>query len=867
MRWFRRKDREGDLERELHSDLELEAAEQQEKGLSAEEARYAARRAFGNTTLVKEEVRAFWKGATLERFGQDLRYAARALRRDRTFTLVAVLTLVFGIGATTAIFSVIYGVLLRPLPYPDPDRLFSVQEKGPGFGNPTSYPDFEDWRTQNHVFAAMASYHGADFTLTGEQGARHVLGAVVSANLLSVLQVAPRLGRGFRPLEDLPETRVVLLSHRLWQEQFHADPSLVGRSIPIGRDSFTVIGVMPPGFQFPPTFQGDLWTTSAIDQGPPRVQRSYNWLSVIARLKPGFTPAQAQADMDVIARRLAQQYPQFNAQRTSVRVVLEQERIVGSSRHALYLLLGVAAGVLLIACVNLANMSLARNLARQREIAIRAALGAKRRRVMAHLLTESVLVSAMGGVFGVALAWESTRALLLLVPQAIPRSEEVGVNGAVLTFAALLSVSVGILFGSVPAWQISGPKLETALRESRKTASEGKKHRRFRDALVAAETALALLLLTAAGLLMTSYLRLLRVDPGFNPRHLLMFDVSLPVPPYTADRQLRFYEEVLSQLHGVPPVKAAVVGWPVPLTFSPSAGVELEGRSFPPGHIPVARVHLVSPSYFRTLGMRLQAGRDFTDRDTLQSSPVAIVDEAFARQFFPNEEALHKRIKPGLSATDIPPWREIVGVVNSTKTLGLAEAFQPQYYIPYAQLPGPQPPIIVKIESDPSAVISTIHRVVTAVDRNVPVYDVKSLDEILSSATARERLTTILLGLFGSLAVLLAAVGIYGVANYSVNRATQELGIRIALGAQARDVLLLTIMGTFRSVVFGLLFGLILTFSLTRLMGSLLYGIRPTDPVLMGTACVVLIVVALIASYLPARRATKIDPMVALRYE
>ncbi len=853
--------------RELRSDLELEAAEQRENGLSPEEAHHAAQRALGNTTLLKEEVREMWRWAAVDHFGQDLKYAARSLRRDRGFTGVAILTLMLGIGATTAIFSVINGVLLRSLPYREPDRLFSVQEKGPGFGNPTSYPDFDDWRAENHVFSDVASYHSNDFTLTEGNGALHVLGVVASANLLSVLQVSPILGRGFEPEDGQPGRRVVLISDRLWHEQFHAEPSIVGRSLEIGQDEFTVVGIMPSGFRFPPTFDGDLWVTSAIDKGPPKVQRGYSWLSVIARLKPGITPTEAQADMDVIARRLAKQYPETNARRTSIRVVAEQERIVGSSRHPLMLLLGVAAGVLLIACVNLANMSLARNLARQREIAIRAALGAKRRSVVAQLLTESVLVSFIGGCFGVALAFWSTRTLLAMIPRAIPRAEEVGMDLHVLAFAAIISLVTGILFGLIPAWQISAPKLETALREGRQTASVGIRGRRFRDVLLATETALAVVLLAAAGLLITSYLRLLRVDPGFEPRNVLTFDLSLPVPPYTADRQLRFYEELLSKLNQLPQVKSAVAGWPVPFTISPSSGFEIEGRSFPPGYTPTARVHLVSPGYFRTLGMQLKVGRDFTDRDNLNSLPVAIVDEAFVQQFFPKTAVIGKQIKPSMSMSDTPPWRDIVGIVNSTKAIGLAEAFQPQYYIPYAQLPGPQPEAIVKIEGAPLAIIPAIRHAVRSIDKEVPVYDVKSMNEIISAVTSRERLNTILFGLFGALAVLLAAIGIYGVANYSVNRATHELGIRMALGAQARDVLMVTIAATLRYVAVGLIFGLVMIFSLTRLIGSLLYGVQPTDPVLITAACMVFIAVAAIATYIPARRATKVDPIVALRYE
>jgi putative ABC transport system permease protein len=861
----RRKLQEQELDRELQAHLELEAEERQRDGLPPDAAVLAARRAFGNVTLVKEEVRKMWMFSAMDRFGRDLRYAARTLRRDRAYTVVAILTLMLGIGATTAIFSVINGVLLQPLPYPEPDRLYSVQEKGPDFGSPTSYLEFGDWRAQNHVFTSMAAYHEADFTLTADSGASRVPGAVVSANLLSVLQQAPLLGIGFQAHDDDLGAHAVLLSERLWHEQFHSDPSIVGRALAIGGSDFTVRGIMPAGFQFPPASVAGIWVSSGNDTDSPKVERGYSWLSVIARLRPGVTLAQARADMDVIARRLAQQYPETNARRTSIRITPERERIVGSSRRALIVLLAVAAGVLLIACVNLANISLARNLARQREIAIRAALGAKRSSVVAQLLTESVLVSVVGGFLGIGLAAWGTRALLAMIPEAIPRASEVGLDGRVLAFAGLLSILTGILFGLAPSWQISVPNLEAALREGRQTGSDGVARRRLRDALVVIETAFAAVLLTSAGLLIASYVRLMRVDPGFDARNVLTFDLSLPVPPYTPDSQLRFYDGLLYQLKGLPQVKSAVSSWPVPFTTDPTAGFEIEGRSFPPGYTPAALVHVVSPGYFHALGMQLRSGRDFTDRDATASNPVVIVNEAFVREFFPADNAIHKRIKPSISMGDEAPWRDVVGVVNNTKALGPADTFQPQYYIPHAQLSGVQPAIVAKIEGDPSAVIPSIRRIITSLDKHVPVYDVKSMNEITSSVTARERLNTILFALFGGLAALLAAVGIYGVTNYSVNRATHELGIRMALGAQARDVLLVAITATMRYVALGLATGLILTFGLTRLIASLLYGVRPTDPLLIACACAVLLAVALVATYIPARRATRIDPVAALR--
>jgi predicted permease len=801
------------------------------------------------------------------RFFQKVKYAIRSLRRDRSFTIFAIITMTLGIGATTAIFSVINGVLLRPLPYREPNSLFSVQENGPGLGNPTSYPDLEDWRGDNHVFSNMASYRGDDFTLTQDDGALHVFGYVVSANLFEVLGVNPILGRGFEPQDDQPGRYVVVISDRIWRNQFHSDPRILARSLQIGQNQFRIVGVMPPNFQFPPAEEEDLWVTSAIDNGAAKVQRGFNWLSVIARLKPGGTVTEAQADMNVVARRLAKQYPRTNAKRTSIRIVREQDRIVGKSSRALMLLLGVAAILLLIACVNVANMSLARNIDREREVAIRVALGAKRRSVVAQLLTESVLISLLGACLGVVLAFWSTSMLLAWIPRAIPRAEEVGPDVNVLVFAAMVAVSTGILFGLIPAWQISTPKLEMALREGRQTASEGIRGRRFRDALLAVETALAVVLLAAAGLLVTSYLRLIRVDPGFDPRNVLTFNLSLAEPPYSADRELRFYQALVSKLRQFSQARSAAAAWPVPFTSTPSSALEIEGHPTAPGSTSMARVHLVSPGYFRTLGMQLKAGRDFTYRDDLTSPPVAIVDEAFAEQFFPGESALGSKIKPSLSVSDSPPWRNIVGVVNNTKGLGLAEPFQPQFYIPYAQLPGIQAEMIVKVNGPPLGIVPAIRHAVASIDKTIPVYDVKTMNGIISANISSERLYAILFGLFGGSAVLLAAIGIYGVASYSVNRARHEMGIRMALGAQSRHVLILAFGSTLRSVSLGLTIGLIAIFTLTRLIGGLTYGIRATDPALVIATCLVIMAIALVASYLPARRAIRIDPMLAVRYE
>jgi putative ABC transport system permease protein len=591
-------------------------------------------------------------------------------------------------------------------------------------------------------------------------------------------------------------------------------------------------------------------------------------LSVIARLKPGVTPTQAQAAMDVIARRLAQQYPESNARRTSIRMVPELERVVGSARLPLIMLLGVVSAVLLIACVNLANLSLARNLTRQKELAVRASIGAGRKRLVGQLLTESVLLSTLGGLCGILIAASGTQALIGIVPQAIPRASEVGMDGHVLIFAILLSLVTGILFGLVPALRVSRSDLAESLKGMSRSVSEGMRHRRLRGALISAETALAFVLLAGAGLLIASYLRLLRTDPGFNPHNLLTLDFDLPSPPYTADRSLTFYKELLSRLDGLPGVESAVASWPVPLAGGdPFSGFDIEGRAFPPGNTPGARVHIVSAGYFHTLGIGVREGRDFTARDDMASPQVVIVDETFADTFFPNEEVIGKRIRPSLSMQDQPPWREIVGVVAKTKVGAIVEGFQPQYYISYAQLPGPQPAVVVRTKIDPLSVASPVRSAIASLDKDIPVYDVKSFDELFSASSARERFNAFLFSLFAGLALVLAAIGIYGVVAYSVSQTTHEIGIRLALGAQPADVLRLSVWGGLKYVAVGLAIGLVGALALTRLISSMLYGIRSTDPLTFTLVSLVLTSVALLASYIPARRATKVDPMVALRYE
>ena len=863
---FRKEQLNRELDEEMQGFIEAAAERKMLSGMSREQALREARMEIGSTTGVRDQVYASGWESVLESLWQDFRYGMRMLRKNPGFSCVAILTLALGIGANTAIFSVINGVLLHPLPYQHPEQLYSVQEKGGGWGSSTSYPNVADWRSQNHVFTGIASYHGDYFTLTGNGDPAHLWGEVVSSDLLNVLEEHPLRGRDFEAKDDEMGVHSVLLSHALWRQQFHSDEGIVGRGITLDQQSFTVIGVMPPGFTFPANSAAQLWVGMGIDPESPRRHRGNRWLNAIARLKPGVTAEQAQADMDVIAQRLARQFPENNARSTSIRLMPQLERLVGPSRLPLMILLGVVAGVLLIGCVNLANLSLARNLERQKEIAVRAALGAGRRRLVTQLLSESMLLALLGGGAGISLAAWGTPSLLSVVPKVIPRASEVGLDGRVLAFAILLSAVTALLFGLLPAYQASKTDILVPLNDARQTTSSSRGQRRFRGLLVTLESALAVVLLAGAGLLVTSYLKLLRADPGFDPHGLLTFDFDLRGSENV--QEIEFYNQLLSQLQQTSGVKAAAATWPLPFSGDePQSGIQIEGRTFPPGQAPTAPIRIVTPGYFGAVGMRLLQGRDFTEHDTLSSTQVMIVDEAFVHTYFPNENPMGKHVQASLTVKGAPPWREIVGVVNSTKEAGLAEDFRPQYYIPYPQLPGPQPSVVVKTEGDPQALAPAVRSIMNSMDKNVALYDVESMDSLATASAARERFNALLVGLFASLALTLAAIGIYGVMSYTVGQATREIGIRMALGARAADVMKLTIGGGLKNVIAGLALGLVAALALTRVMESLLYKIGANDPFTLLAVCVFFIIVATMACYIPARRATKVDPLIVLRYE
>jgi predicted permease len=867
---FRRKRAERDLDAEVRSYEAVLREENVRKGMKADEARRSARIEMGGPEQLKEEIRSARAGAWLDSLWQDVRFGVRMLRKSPGFTAIAVLTLALGIGATTAIFSVVNGILLKPLPYSEPSSLVSVQAPGSNFGNPTSYPNFFDWEAQNHVFSGMATYHTSEFTLTGAERPVHVQGLVVSSGLLQVLKATPLLGRGFEPEDDERGGDVVVLSYSLWREAFHSTPVIVGRAVALDNKAFTVIGVMPAGFQFPPNAREDLWTSVAVDRESGSnimTGRGYDVLSVIARLKPGVSLLTAQADLDLIARRLAQQYPQSNAGQVTTKIVPEIDRVVGSVRLLLLVILAAVAGVLLIACINVANLSLARNLARQRELAVRTALGARRARLAAQLLTESVLLSLLGGAAGVLLATWGTPGLTRLAPEDLPRIEHVGMDWRVLAFAIALSLATGIVFGCVPAIQASKISLAESLKEAGHSFSRGRYSRKFRRALVVAEIALAFASLVGGGLLISSYVRLTHTNPGFDPNNLLTFSLDLPSPPYTDSSSLGFLNELLASVRSLHGVRAAAADWALPFSGDdPGAAVDIEGHAYAPGDTPVARVDAVTPGYFRAMGIPLLEGRTFGNEDDAKSLPVIIVNDAFARRYFPSESAVGRRIRPSLSAGSGTPWREIVGVVGNIKQSALTENFKPEYYFPLAQFPN-FGTVVVRVDGNPLGLVPALRSVISLMDRSVPVYGVETMNGYLASSVARNRFTTLLLGIFGGLALVLAGLGIYGVVSYTVNQSKQEIGIRMALGAQSGDVLRMVIRQGALLAGAGIAFGAAGALTVTGFLRSLLFDIGPTDPATFVSVAILLVLVALLACYIPARRAMRVDPMIALRYE
>jgi predicted permease len=812
---------------------------------------------------------------------KDLHYGVRMLAKHPGVTAIAVLTLALGIGANTAIFSVVNAVLLNPLPYREPDALVSLWENVPTHGRWRVAPaNFFDWKKQNTVFQDVAAFGANSLTLTGDGEPEQLTGARVSAGYFTVVGADPILGRAFVPEEHEPgKEQVVILSHAFWQRRYGADRNIINRTITLDGANYTVVGVMPPGI-YPawPTTSGKLtfdeqqhqfWTPMSFTPLWAGL-RTAHVLGVIARLKPGVSFEQARTEMNTIAARLEQEYPQNRGEGIIVNQFMNE--VVGNIRPALFTLMGAVGLVLLIACANVAGLLLAQHAGRSKEIAIRSALGAGRFRLVRQFFVEGLLLSFFGTASGLVIATLGTKALLQFVPAGVPRLAQVGLDWRVLGFTMLISLATCLIFGLIPAWHASKPDLHTALEQSGRTSGPGASRLRFRQLLVVFQVSIAVMLVISAGLLIKSFWVLQRVDPGFQAEGVLSAGLNLPMSKYADPGQINnFHKQVLERISAVPGVKSATIAYDDPLHSNWLDSFEIEGRAASPEQSLSANFIPVGPDYFDTVGVRLAAGRKFTPQDDQDHPGVAIVNEAFVRHYFPNENPLGQRMRPS------PPGRiwknerlasfEIVGVVRDVKLAGLEAPSEPAYYLPSSQAPLQDMTILVRTTIDPLSLVGPVRQAVLSIDPSQPISNISTLEKVVDESIAQRRLNMLLMGLFGGVAMLLSAVGIYGLLSHAVTQRTQELGIRMALGAQVGDVLKLVLRQGMMLALAGEAIGLIGAFALTRLIRGLLFGVTPNDATTFVAVAGVLTIVALLACYLPARRATKVDPLIALRYE
>jgi putative ABC transport system permease protein len=812
---------------------------------------------------------------------QDLKYATRSLRLNPGYTAIVLATLALGIGANAAIFSVADAVMLRPFPYPDIDRIVMINETTrKGRTMSVAWPTFQDWAAQQQSFEFFGLYRSTTVNLTGGDQPERLNAAIASSQIFGALGIAPRAGRTFTPEEDKPGApRTAVISERLWRGRFAADPGIVGRTVVLNNEPHAIVGVMPPGMRFPSRLT-DLWLPLGPIVGTlPPARGSHPNLFVAARLKAGVSFERAAADMDTIARRLEKQYPDSNTD-VAVGMIPYYEQIVQSIRPTLYVLLGAVGFVLLIGCANLANLMFARAERRQREIAVRAALGAERRRIVQQLLTESLLLAAIGGTLGILLATWIVMLFVASRPVTIPRIDLVGVDGRVVAFAALLSVATGVLFGLVPAVRASTPDLLSSLKQTGRGGGLAPS-RRFRSVLVIVEVAMALVLLVGAGLMIRSFARLMAIEPGFDPDGVVTMRLTLPPAKYREqDRWIAFHGELVRRVSAIPGVTAAGVNSAVPLEGGGAeSGVLVEGRPIPPPGTQgdMCLFQTSSPDYFRAMGIPIVRGRSFSDRDAHGSTPVVIVDDSLVSKLFPGEDPLGRRIAfefRGNRENPNPIWREIVGVVGHVRHYGIAaEPPFVQLYTPLDQLPlwfeqrRPSMALFARTPLDAEALTAAIRRELAGIDHDIPLYGVQTMKTYLARSTEQPRLSVLLLGGLGGLALLLAMIGIYGVVSYSVAQRTQEIGVRMALGATRRDVLGMVARQAIALIGAGLVIGVGAALALGSVMQNMLFEVSPRDPATLTAIVLVLAAVGMIASFVPARRATRVDPIVALRAE
>lgn len=877
MRWWSRFVRArifNDLSEEIQQHLREKEESLVAQGISREEAAFTAKREFGNVTGVEERGRDTWVWP-IDRVWMDTKFGLRQLRKNFGFTATVVLTLALGIGVTAAIFSLVDAVLLRRLPFPEQSRLMwlNLQDHSlPGvIPESLSYPDFFDWRSRTRTFSGMAAYASTTAILQSQGQAQHLDAMMVSSDLFDVLRVAPMLGRDFRREDEKPGNRAVMLSYSLWQSTFGTNPDIVGKEIRIGDHSYVVAGVMPKDFRFPLTNPAPaLWMSiaeAAEGKNPQTSQRGFECLDVIGRLRPGITPDQAKADLSLIASQIARQYPDSNKRFSSALVEPELRHITGNTKPALIILFGAVLLVLLIACANVAGLLLARGSRRSAEFALRASLGASRGAMIRQSLVESLVLALCGGITGIALAFAMLRSIVRLMPLDIPRIENASIDGTVLLFLVFISMIAGLLFGVLPAWRMSNLGMAPMLHERSRSVAGGGREHRVHTALVVAQTAIGLILLISSGLLIRSFVRILNVDPGFDPHHVLTARIGLSFDTLSHDRRLQFYAQLLQRIAAMPGVQSASAGWPLPMSDSHATiSFSIQGRMISKADEPDESIGIVLPGYFATMRIPLISGRTFQEQDGTKTLPVMVINQAFARKYFPHENPIGKHIRVELGDGVVDhAVREVVGVVGDIKGRGLTSEAAPEYYLPFSQAVVTNPFLTVRTSGDSKLLEPELRAAVQAMDKSVPIYQISTLEEYVMESAAQPRFQAFLLTCFAGIALLLAAIGLYGLLTYMVVQRAREIGLRMALGARRGDVLGMIIRRGLALIAIGLAIGLMISALTARLLSTMLYGVGPSDPVAFVAMIGVLIVVSLLASSIPAYRAARLDPVETLR--
>jgi putative ABC transport system permease protein len=863
------------IDEEMRIHVEMVTEENIERGMSPEEAHRAALKAFGNVAALRDAAYEVKGGGMIETLLQDIRYGMRVLAKHKGFTVVAVLTLALGIGANTAIFSVVNELLLRPLPYQDADRIVMLWEVTPEgrHQNTTSRANFRTWREQSTAFESMAAFSDQRLSLTGGADPEEVSVQLATPELFQVIGVKALLGRTLMPEDTQANPPVVVLSYGIWQRRYGGDPQMIGQTITLNGAVCNVVGVLPEGFQWHIRKRSgtgkpaEIWAVLAMpSEGPALLGR---FLSTVGRLKPGVSLEQAETEIKTIHARIEQDSPKYNRGYTAEIIPL-REQFVSNVRPALLVLLGAVGFVLLIACANVANLMLSRAAAREKEIALRTALGARRSRIVRQMLTESLLLALLGSLLGLALAWWGLKALVAISPHDLINLQNVSINLTVLIWTMVISLATGIIFGLAPALEATRLNLNDALKEGGKGDSgQSIRNRRLRSILVVAEVALALVLLTSAGLMVKSFARMQKIDAGFNAENVLTMVVSLPERKYREDQQVvTFFRQATERIRSLPGVSevGAVNFLPLYGGLGSATGFTIEGRPEPPpGQEPSTNVRVTDSGYFNAMGIPLLRGRNFTDFEMSEARKVIIISESLAQQHFPGEDPIGKRISVGMFDTPTPT--EIIGIVGDVRYDNLITKAEPTVYFPHPELAYSFMTLVIRSSGDPSQIANAVQGEVRAIDPDQPVADVRTMNQVMADTVSRARFNMLLLALFAGLATLLAAVGIFGVMNYSVTLRTREIGIRMALGARQSQVLMLILRQGLILTSTGLGIGLLGALALTRLLSSMLFEVEATDPLTFAAIVVILGIVSLIASYIPARRATRVPPLIALRYE